>query len=175
MAYLGTPDPDSDAVSDIFVVWAALVLGTWGAKLLALAVLISAVSSMMTTILPTARGTLSMAVYRDLSAPSLRRHHPKYLTPSFHPDDGCGLDRPAGHRTQPGQPKRARGDTVTWTSFAIAFYYGLTWLVGVWYRKMSFSSPAFFTSSSAGSHHPYRALIAERHRSPSTPTTGRRR
>ena len=144
VAYLGTPDPDSDAVSDIFVVWAAPVLGTWGAKLLALAVLISAVSSMMTTILPTARGTLSMAVYRALP----RRFavvHPKYLTPSFS-TLMMGVVSVALYIGLNLFSRNVLEDTVTSTSFAIAFYYGLTGWSAVWYfRKMSFSSPrAFF-------------------------------
>jgi hypothetical protein len=46
------------------------------------AVLISAVSSTQTTILPTARGTLAMGVYRALPA-RFKDVHPVYKTPSF--------------------------------------------------------------------------------------------
>ena len=143
VSYLGKPDPDGDAVSDIFVVWAEPVLGTWGAKLLALAVLVSAASSMMTTILPTARGTLSMAVYRAIP----RRFavvHPTYLTPSFS-TLMMGVVSISLYVGLNLVSRNVLEDTVTSTSFAIAFYYGLTGWSAVWYfRKLSFKSRRAF-------------------------------
>ncbi len=50
---------------DVFLVVKDALFGPW-AWLLVLAVMISAISSTQTTILPTARGTLSMAIYRAL-------------------------------------------------------------------------------------------------------------
>jgi amino acid transporter len=52
---------------DFFLAIKDGLLGPWG-WLLVVAVLISAVSSTQTTILPTARGTLAMGVYRALPA-----------------------------------------------------------------------------------------------------------
>ena len=51
------------------------------AQLLVLMVLTSAAASTQTTILPTARTTLSMAVYKALPR-VFARVHPRYLTPS---------------------------------------------------------------------------------------------
>ena len=44
--------------------------------------MISAISSTQTTILPTARGTLAMAVYKALPA-RFGRVHPRFKTPGF--------------------------------------------------------------------------------------------
>ena len=49
---------------------------------LVVAVMISAVSSTQTTILPTARGTLAMAAYKALPK-RFATVHPRYKTPSF--------------------------------------------------------------------------------------------
>ena len=55
--------------------------GTFLSRLLILMVLSSAAASTQTTILPTARTTLSMAAYKALPA-SFSKIHPKYLTPT---------------------------------------------------------------------------------------------
>ena len=57
------------------------LFGPW-AWLLVLAVMISAISSTQTTILPTARGTLAMAVYKALPK-RFATVHPRYRTPGF--------------------------------------------------------------------------------------------
>jgi len=54
-------------------------LGTFLARLLILMVLTSASASTQTTILPTARTTLSMATYKAIPA-AFARIHPRYLT-----------------------------------------------------------------------------------------------
>ncbi len=72
------------AISNSDDVLAALgneVLGTTLGKIVIFAVLTSAAASTQTTILPTARTTLSMAAYQALPA-SFAKIHPKYLTPS---------------------------------------------------------------------------------------------
>ncbi len=55
--------------------------GTFLSRLLILMVLTSASASTQTTILPTARTTLSMAAYKAIPA-AFARIHPKYLTPT---------------------------------------------------------------------------------------------
>ena len=55
--------------------------GTFLSRLLILMVLSSAAASTQTTILPTARTTLSMAAYKALPA-SFAKIHPKHLTPT---------------------------------------------------------------------------------------------
>ena len=51
-------------------------------RLLLLTVSVSALSSTQTTILPTARGTLSMAVYEAIPK-RFASVHPRYMTPAF--------------------------------------------------------------------------------------------
>src|ERR1700712_2150842 len=58
------------------------VLGHVGLGLLTVSILTSASASTQTTILPTARTTLSMAVYRAVPA-KFARIHPKFLTPTW--------------------------------------------------------------------------------------------
>jgi amino acid transporter len=57
------------------------VLGSVGVRFLIVAVLTSAAASTQTTILPTARTTLSMAKWGALS-PAIGRIHPRFLTPT---------------------------------------------------------------------------------------------
>ena len=57
-------------------------LGTFLSRLLILMVLTSAAASTQTTILPTARTTLSMAAYKALPAARSPRSIPRYLTPT---------------------------------------------------------------------------------------------
>jgi amino acid transporter len=138
LSYLGVDRLSSPQnANDIFAVWAQPVLGEFGAKLLAFTVLVSAISSMMTTILPTARGTLAMAVYRAIPA-RFAVVHPKYMTPSFSTlmmgvvsiALFVGLSLISANVLQ---------DAVTSTSLAIAFYYGLTGWSAVWFfRRQSF-------------------------------------
>ena len=58
------------------------VAGSIVASLLLLTVSISALSSTQSTILPTARGTLSMAVYEAIPK-RFANVHPRYMTPAF--------------------------------------------------------------------------------------------
>src|SRR5580693_3307953 len=58
-----------------------LVLGSTAGKLLILCVLTSATASTQTTIMPTARAVLAMAVHRALPR-TFARMHPRYLTPT---------------------------------------------------------------------------------------------
>jgi amino acid transporter len=67
---------------DVFAVVAEPLLGSWGLPLLLLAVLLSAAASMQTTIMPTARGTLAMGVYKALPA-KFADVHPRFKSPSF--------------------------------------------------------------------------------------------
>lgn len=138
LSYLGLDVLDDPAnASDIFAVWAEPVLGEVGAKILAFTVLVSAMSSMMTTILPTARGTLAMAVYRAIPK-RFAVVHPTYMTPSFSTTT-MGVISIVLFIGLTFISENVLEDTVTSTSFAIAFYYGLTALTAVWYfRKHSF-------------------------------------
>src|SRR6478609_5144507 len=66
---------------DVFLAMKDVVLGPWG-WLIVVAVLASVLSSTQTTILPTARGTLSMGVHGALPA-KFGKVHERFMTPGF--------------------------------------------------------------------------------------------
>src|SRR4029453_7186076 len=74
---LTNPDHADNVLSSV----GEAVLGGWGVKALLLAVLTSAAASTQTTILPTARTTLSMAAVKALPK-SFATVSPKYQTPT---------------------------------------------------------------------------------------------
>src|SRR5512132_2470104 len=79
---LGNQDNSGDVLSVLGkAVFGGSGLGTFLSHLLILMVLTSAAASTQTTILPTARTTLSMAVYRALPS-SFAKIHRRYLTPT---------------------------------------------------------------------------------------------
>ena len=91
---------------------AAAVFGSPLDKLLIIAVLTSASASTQTTILPTARTTLSMARWKAIPT-AFGTVHPRFLTPSFSTsDDGRPVDRldgrAAGVQPQPGRARATR-------------------------------------------------------------------
>jgi amino acid transporter len=124
-----------------------LVFGTSGfgsflTHLLLLMVLSSAAASTQTTILPTARTTLSMAVYKAIP-PQFAKMHRRYLTPTVstivmraisiavyvafnYMSNGIGII----------------GDAVIAIGLYIAFYYGLTGFACAWYYRRNLTSSA---------------------------------
>jgi len=132
---------------DVLSVQGSLVFGTsaWGSfltHLLLLMVLSSAAASTQTTILPTARTTLSMAVYKALPD-SFAKMHRKHLTPTVstifmgaisivlyvafnYMSNGIGVI----------------GDAVIAIGLYIAFYYGLTGFACTWYYRRNLTSSA---------------------------------
>ncbi len=117
---------------DFFLAIKDGLLGPWG-WLLVVAVLISAVSSTQTTILPTARGTLAMGVYRALPE-RFKTVHPQYKTPSFSTLVGgtvaicyyVGMTLISDNILQ---------DSILSLGLAIAFYYAITGFACVWYFR----------------------------------------
>jgi len=107
-------------------------LGTVLSRLLILMVLSSAAASTQTTILPTARTTLSMAAYGALPE-SFAKIHPRYLTPTVSTIVmgvlSIVLYIPLNYISG-GNPI---ADAVTAIGLYIAFYYGLTAFSCVWY------------------------------------------
>src|SRR6266496_4045211 len=93
--------------------------GSFLTHLLLLMVLSSAAASTQTTILPTARTTLSMAAYRAIPK-VFAKMHPRYLTPTV--------------------------STIVMGAIAIvvyiAFYYGLTGFACTWYYRRNLTSSA---------------------------------
>ena len=132
---LANPDNSSDIISVVGnAVFGSSGFGTVMSKLLIILVLTSAAASTQTTILPTARTTLSMAAYKSIPR-RFAKIHPRYLTPTqstvwmgvisgvlylalnFYSDGGL------------------IADAVTAIGMMIAFYYGLTGFACTWYYR----------------------------------------
>jgi amino acid transporter len=108
--------------------------GTFMGKLLILLVLTSAAASTQTTILPTARTSLSMAAFKSI--PKRFAHiHPKYLTPTastVYMGVISALIYLAMNFYSDGN---LIYDAVTAIGIMIAFYYGLTGFACSWYYR----------------------------------------
>jgi amino acid transporter len=103
--------------------------------LLLLMVLSSAAASTQTTILPTARTTLSMAVYKAIPS-TFARIHKRYLTPTVSTVAMGGVSIvlyvAMNYLTSGGS---VIVDSVSALGVMIAFYYGLTGFTCVWYYR----------------------------------------
>ncbi|WP_159802610.1 APC family permease [Arthrobacter zhaoguopingii] len=123
---------------DVFFALKDAVLGP-AAWLLVVAVLVSAVSSTQTTILPTARGTLSMAVYRALPR-RFSTVHDRFRTPSFS-TLVMGIAAVAFYVVMTIVSENILADSILSLGLAIAFYYAITGYACVWYfRRDLFTS-----------------------------------
>ena len=125
---------------DVLSIQANAIFGTHGFgpvfyHLLLLMVLSSAAASTQTTILPTARTTLSMAAYRAIPR-VFAKIHPRFLTPSVS-TVVMGVVS-IGFYAAVNYVSNATGvfgDAVTALGLFIAFYYGLTAFACVWYYR----------------------------------------
>ena len=121
------------------------VMGSGLDKLLIICVLTSASASTQTTILPTARTTLSMARWGSIPA-SLGRVHPRFFTPTVSTVLMGALSilwTVALLAFNPNQ--NVLGDTISAIGFAICFYYGFTGVAcAVYYRRDLFKSARNF-------------------------------
>ncbi len=125
---------------DVLTVLGAPVAGSIAASLLLLTVSISALSSTQTTILPTARGTLSMAVYEAI--PKRFSHvHPRYMTPAFG-TIVMGLAALFFYLLLTFLSENALADSVASLGLAVAFYYGITAFACVWYFRATLFTSA---------------------------------
>jgi amino acid transporter len=115
--------------------------GTFLSRLLLLMVLSSAAASTQTTILPTARTTLSMAVYRAYPK-SFAKIHRKYLTPTVSTIvmGAVSIVLYAAFNYISGG--NVIPDAVSAIGVYIAFYYGLTAGTCVWYYRKTLTSSA---------------------------------
>lgn len=138
---LGNPDNSGDVLSSL----GAEVFGTggWGTvatKLLIVMVLTSAAASTQTTILPTARTTLSMAAFKALPQ-RFARIHPRFLTPTWS-TVGMGIASIVFYVLLTRASENVLADSIGSVGLMIAFYYGLTGFACVWYyRKVLTRSP----------------------------------
>jgi amino acid transporter len=110
-------------------------------KLLLFSVLTSASASTQTTILPTARTTISMASWGALPQ-AFARVHPRFLTPSFSTlaMGAVSIIWTVGLLVL-DTSGNVLGDSITGLGFAICFYYGFTGLAcAFYYRREIFKS-----------------------------------
>jgi amino acid transporter len=123
---------------DVFFALKDVLFGPW-AWLLVVAVMVSAVSSTQTTILPTARGALSMAVYKALPK-RFATVHPRYKTPAFS-TFVMGVVSIVFYVGMTIISEDFLSDTILSLGLAIAFYYAITGFSCVWYfRRELFAS-----------------------------------
>jgi amino acid transporter len=115
------------------------VLGSPLDKVLIIAVLTSASASTQTTILPTARTTLSMARFGAIPK-VFGRIHPRYLTPDVS-TLVMGAVSLVWTLVIINVSQNVLNDSITGIGFQIAFYYGLTgFACCIYYRKEIFKS-----------------------------------
>jgi len=136
---------NEDNADDVFAAMGHEVFGGGAVgwimvHLLAICVLTSASASTQTTILPTARTSLSMAAFKAIPS-RFARIHPKYLTPT----DSTIWMGAVSILFYVGLTLISDdilADTIAAVGLMIAFYYGLTGFACVWfYRKTMWEKP----------------------------------
>ena len=133
-AYHGTGLLTNEAnQSDVLSVLGSGVFGFPWDKLLIIAVLTSASASTQTTILPTARTTLSMAHWKSIPN-AFGRIHERYLTPSFS-TLLMGAVSIAWTILILNLSESALEDSIVAIGFPICFYYGFTGIACVVYYR----------------------------------------
>jgi amino acid transporter len=110
-----------------------LVLGSTFGKLLILCVLTSATASTQTTIMPTARAVLAMAVHRALPR-AFAKMHPRFLTPTV-ATVVMGAASAVFFVVLTVTSQNVLADSAASVGLLIAFYYGLTGFACVWFFR----------------------------------------
>jgi amino acid transporter len=130
---------------DVLTAMGRMAFGTPWDKILVIAVLSSAMACTQTTIMPTARTTLSMAAHGALPK-SLSRIHPKYLTPTWSTLwMGAASILWFVALVMIDRSENILWDSISGLGFAVAFYYGITALAApVYFRKFLLKSPKNF-------------------------------
>jgi amino acid transporter len=146
VSYAGAGDNgliNHDNADSIFDVVVEPLIGKWGLTVVLIITVFSAASSAQTTILPTARGTLSMATYKALPA-RFTSVNPRYQTPGFSTwvTTFIGL---IFFLIVTAISEDTFFDILASTSLSIAFYYAVTAFACVaYFQREAFSSPRAF-------------------------------
>jgi amino acid transporter len=136
---LGNPDNSGDVFASLGpALFGDSVLGHIGLLLLSATILTSASASTQTTILPTARTTLSMGVYKALPD-SFAKIHRKYLTPTTS-TIVMGIASIVFYLLFTVISTNLLTALIGSVGLMIAFYYGLTGFACVWYYRKTFTS-----------------------------------
>ncbi len=134
---------NEENASDVLNALGKGVLGAVGVKFLIVAVLTSAAASTQTTILPTARTTLSMAHWRAIPS-AIGNVHPRYLTPTIS-TWGFGLLSIAVAVPLILISETVLELAVVALGIPVCFYYGSTGFACAWYyRRELFDSARKF-------------------------------
>jgi amino acid transporter len=121
--------------ADVLTPLGPAVLGKVGYRFLIIAILASASSSTQTTILPTARTTLSMARWGAIPA-AFGRLHPRHKTPTLSTLGMGAISIVWTVLLLAFNPNGdVLGDAITALGFTIAFYYGFTGIACVVYFR----------------------------------------
>jgi amino acid transporter len=137
---LGNSSNSSDVLSVLGpAIFGGHGFGTFLTRLLFLMVLSSAAASTQTTILPTARTTLSMSVYGALPR-TFAKMHPRYLTPTVSTIAMGAISLVVYLLFNYLSGGNVIPDAVTAIGLYIAFYYGLTGLACAWYYRRTLTS-----------------------------------
>lgn len=148
VAYAGPGDEgiglaNPDIQDDIFNAISLPLIGQGGTAFILFVTLLSTAASAQTTILPTARGTLAMAVYKALPS-RFAQVSPKYMTPGFSTFVSCAIGL-TFYVLVGIVSDNILEDTISSIALAIAFYYALTGFSCAWYfRKDAFLSVRSF-------------------------------
>jgi amino acid transporter len=140
---LGNPANSGDVLNSLGTsVFGSSGIGAVMIKLLLLMVLTSAAASTQTTILPTARTTLSMAAYRSIPS-TFGKVHKRFLTPTTS-TVAMGAVSIALYVAMNylSNGSSVIGDSVSALGAMIAFYYGLTGFTCVWFYRKSLTESA---------------------------------
>jgi amino acid transporter len=135
----------ADNPDDVLTAMGRMAMGSGWDKILVIAVLTSAIACTQTTILPTARTTLSMAAHGAMPK-SLATIHPKYLTPTWSTFwIGAASILWFVALVLIDRSENILWDSISGLGFAIAFYYGITALAApIYFRRFLFTGPKNF-------------------------------
>jgi amino acid transporter len=142
---LGNSNHVNDVLSPLgSAIFGTSTLGTVLARLLLLMVMSSSAATAMTTILPNARTTLSMAFHKALP-PIFGRIHPRYLTPTFSTTSFAAISAVMYLAINWVSGGNVIADSVTACTFFVAIYLGVTGFACFWwYRKSLLTSARSF-------------------------------
>ncbi len=141
-AGLGNPDNSADVFAAIGpALFGNSVIGHIGLLALSATILTSASASTQTTILPTARTTLSMGVYKALPT-SFAKIHRKYLTPPTVSTVVMGVVSIFFYVLFTLISSSLLLALIGSVGLMIAFYYGMTGYACVWYYRKTLTTSA---------------------------------